>query len=274
MTINELGKEAYQIAKNKGFWDKNRNIGELLMLTTSELGEALEAHRKNHFHFKKSILTLPPNEEIWKDIPIFEGMYMISNLGNVKNIGYYTINKLNKKQWNAPLILRPGKTKGGYRTVVLGKKTYKISRLVANAFLTNEKKLPIVNHINGVKTDDYISNLEWCTSSDNNKHALSTGLINRERILKLDDKINISFDWKSGVKAIDIHKKYPHLSLSAIKNICRKYEQYTDCFEFEIADAIIRLLDLCVGYNIDIEYFIKRKMQFNSTRNKLHGKMY
>lgn len=46
MNIKEISKEIYQTNAENGFWDKDRNIGELLMLITSELGEALEAHRK------------------------------------------------------------------------------------------------------------------------------------------------------------------------------------------------------------------------------------
>lgn len=47
--LNELAQSIYQANKEKGFWDKERNVGELLMLVTSELGEAMEAHRKNKF---------------------------------------------------------------------------------------------------------------------------------------------------------------------------------------------------------------------------------
>lgn len=47
--LNNLAKEVHQINKDKGFWDKKRNVGEMLMLVTSELGEAMEAHRKGKF---------------------------------------------------------------------------------------------------------------------------------------------------------------------------------------------------------------------------------
>ena len=47
--LNELAQEIYQNNKGKGFWDKERNVGEMLMLVTSELGEAMEAHRKGRF---------------------------------------------------------------------------------------------------------------------------------------------------------------------------------------------------------------------------------
>lgn len=47
--LKDLAKEIHQINKDKGFWDKERNVGEMLMLVTSELGEAMEAHRKRKF---------------------------------------------------------------------------------------------------------------------------------------------------------------------------------------------------------------------------------
>lgn len=47
--LNDLAKEVHQVNKDKGFWDKERNVGEMLMLVTSELGEAMEAHRKGKF---------------------------------------------------------------------------------------------------------------------------------------------------------------------------------------------------------------------------------
>lgn len=54
LSINEMSKMAHETAKNKGFWDTDRNRGELLMLIVSELSEALEALRKNHRAKKES----------------------------------------------------------------------------------------------------------------------------------------------------------------------------------------------------------------------------
>jgi predicted transcriptional regulator len=68
----------------------------------------------------------------------------------------------------------------GYNTVTLYKrgvgKNYRVCRLVAKAFIPNPKKLKQVNHKNGIKSDDDVTNLEWCTASKNMKHAYQTGL--------------------------------------------------------------------------------------------------
>jgi NTP pyrophosphatase (non-canonical NTP hydrolase) len=59
MEIKELIKLSYENAKNKGFWDKKRNVGEMLMLIVTELGEALEAHRNNKFANYEEYIKYP-----------------------------------------------------------------------------------------------------------------------------------------------------------------------------------------------------------------------
>lgn len=66
--MNELAVQIYEANKEKGFWDKERNVGEMLMLVTSELGEAMEAHRKNRVaDWQKFELENVPFAESIKD---------------------------------------------------------------------------------------------------------------------------------------------------------------------------------------------------------------
>ena len=93
-------------------------------------------------------------EEVWKDVVGYEGLYKVSNLGNVFS------NYSGK-------ILTPGTTKDGYKYVSLSKNKEKqmktIHRLVAMAFLSNPNNLPIVNHKDENPANNNAYNLEWCT---------------------------------------------------------------------------------------------------------------
>ncbi len=87
------------------------------------------------------------------------------------------------KRWNINGELRkmkPQEHRQGYLLVKLYKdgkgKKFKIHRLVSEMYIPNVKNLPQVNHIDGNKTNNHVSNLEWCTPSQNIKHAYNTGL--------------------------------------------------------------------------------------------------
>ena len=114
-------------------------------------------------------------KEIWKDVPSYEGRYQISNLGNVKSIERKdSLGRIVKEKIRAFKYC-----KNGYHKMTLngaaGKRTETVHRLVLLAF-KGYSKLE-VNHINGVKTDNRLENLEYCSHSLNMMHAHLTGLI-------------------------------------------------------------------------------------------------
>lgn len=135
------------------------------------------------------------NNEIWKDIAGYEGLYQISNLGNVKSLARYKQNH-NKLQKVEERILKPNITNKGYYYVMLnknGKQKHKmIHILIAQAFIPNPNNYPIVNHKDGNKLNINIRNLEWSSYSHNNKEAYRLGL----RIAPTTNKLGYD-NWKS-----------------------------------------------------------------------------
>lgn len=110
--------------------------------------------------------------EIWKEIEGFSN-YMISSEGRVKS-AFGTIRKFTT-------------TKKGYLKIgLIGddkvRKKLSVHRLVAQAFILNTDSKPQVNHIDCNKSNNNVSNLEWCTNSENQKHAFKHGLQNNKGV--------------------------------------------------------------------------------------------
>lgn len=119
--------------------------------------------------------------EIWKEIIGYENYYKVSNYGNITSIDRLVKNSDKSYRKAKSTKLNPTNNGRGYLIVFLckgdGRKNHYVHRLVATHFLDNPKKLGQVNHKDGDKTNNHFSNLEWCTSAENLKHARDVGLI-------------------------------------------------------------------------------------------------
>lgn len=119
--------------------------------------------------------------EVWKDVPGYEGLYQVSNLGNVRSLDRY-VDYGKTTAFRKGRIMKQGKATGGYLQVELFKNkissTRLVHRLVAEAFVTNIENLSEVNHKDENKENNCADNLEWCAR----KYNINYGTGNARRI--------------------------------------------------------------------------------------------
>lgn len=134
--------------------------------------------------------------EIWKDIVWYEWLYQVSNMGNIKGL------------WNwKEKILKRWKNKDWYLYIGLYnnwiRKTFKIHRLVALTFINNPENKKEINHINWIKTDNRLENLEWCTRSENIIHSFK--VLWKKSIFITNHPIKWKF-WKDNPKSKQVNQ--------------------------------------------------------------------
>lgn len=138
--------------------------------------------------------------ELWKTIDGYDGRYEVSNFGRVKSVNF--------GNRGLPKIMKPEVTSKGYLAIGLckngKKKTYRIARLVALAFVPNESGLPEVNHKDEDKTNNCADNLEWCDRAYNNNYGTrisrATGAI-RKPVLQYTEDGQLLARWEGAKEA-------------------------------------------------------------------------
>lgn len=143
--------------------------------------------------------------EIWKNIPGFDGAYEVSNLGRVRSfLRRIAVNTFTIQRDKEPKILKPGLHTEGYMIVVLyhkGKNPKKfIHRLVLMAFQGHPAYRYQGSHLNGIRHDNRLENLKWCSPKENESHKIIHGTYFNRKNLTLKEK---------QVLLIRAAKKYP-----------------------------------------------------------------
>jgi hypothetical protein len=117
--------------------------------------------------------------ELWRDIAGYEGVYMASNLGQIKSLSRVRATPTGGDRLYPERILKPSKNPDGYLIVTLnnfGKKCFSLHKLIALTWVNNIENKPVINHKDGNKLNNRADNLEWCTLSENTKHSYAMGL--------------------------------------------------------------------------------------------------
>ena len=123
--------------------------------------------------------------EVWKDIPDYEGSYQVSNMGRVRSVDRVVTYKNSRVQKHKGRVLKPCIINSGYEQVGLfddnGRIGKSVHRLVLETFKPHVNMIDLqVNHIDGNKLNNHLTNLEWATGRDNILHAYDIGLIDKK----------------------------------------------------------------------------------------------
>lgn len=161
-------------------------------------------------------------KEFWKDIPGFEDYYQASNLGRIRSLDriveYHRNNKI-VKYYKKGRILKLSKSGNGYMTVSFPicnqTKTMHVHFLVAKTFLPNVLNKPTVNHINEIRTDNRVSNLEWATY----KEQMNYGTLKKRLSKTMSEKIGVN---SVKYKPSSYYSEKP-TTRTDFKRICKKY---------------------------------------------------
>lgn len=156
--------------------------------------------------------------EQWKDIKGFEGLYQISSLGRVKSLNYRRSGKTK--------ILKLNKHKFGYLHIQLHKDnknfTYRVHRLVAEAFIPNSDNKPCIDHINTIRTDNRVENLRWVTHIENMNNPLTL-----EKHIK-----NSSYKRRNNNTNRDTHYKKPIIQFTLDGELVRVWNSVAEAEKY------------------------------------------
>lgn len=172
--------------------------------------------------------------EIWKDIKDYEGSYQCSNYGNIRTVDRYVTEKTGKQQFRKGQLIKTRQNKNGYLQFGLNKdgkrKMVYVHIIIAQTFIDNIDNLPVVNHIDGNKLNNRVDNLEWCSYSENNKHAydeLNRSIVKEggsPKTVYIIDTFNKSLLWYESISETERHTELSHTQINRYIHSNKKWK--------------------------------------------------
>ena len=179
-------------------------------------------------------------QEIWKDIPNYEGIYQASNFGNIRTSEGKTTYTLHhgERHWKSRVLKGKGNNYKTGKRVSLWKdgkcKDWLVARLVAITFLGEPKENLTVNHIDGNRMNNRIDNLEWLSVGDNLRHGFENGLFPRNKVTLIKDDIEIQSFCSMSECSKFLDRSHGYVSNCYIKNYQYVFSKQGDKYEYKI----------------------------------------
>lgn len=166
---------------------------------------------------------------MWKPIENYNSLYEVNEKGEIRSLYHWNGHKYEKRK--KPYILKQTNTTTGYKKVELAKdgkkKSLRVHRLVATAFIPNPMNKPYINHIDGNRINNCVENLEWCTQHENVVHAYETGLnkishITKEELQKYVEN-GLTFHQIMKKEHISVKRLQNYYKIYGVRNLSNKY---------------------------------------------------
>lgn len=179
-------------------------------------------------------------EEFWADIPGYEGLYQVSNLGRIKSLAKTIVKTDGVIQNRKERIVKQSPSRG-YKVFTFRKdgeiKTLRVHRVVAEVFLHKPSEDMVVNHKDGNKSNNIYTNLEWVTQRENVRHALETGCMDHMKLAVVCSKTNGDFvrEFESIAEATKWLRENvnPKARKSSISACCKNKKHYNTAYGFK-----------------------------------------
>lgn len=215
-------------------------------------------------------------KEVWKNIDGYDH-YQVSSFGNVRSLPRYVYEIGGKRRMKKGIILAQSNTSTGYKKVELvdelgNKKSYKVHRLVAQAFIPNYEDKPNINHKDTNPHNNNVSNLEWCTQKENVEHSINVG--NKKYARDFIDHNELIHDYLNGMGTSDIAAKH-NTCKTVVYGILKQHsierKSQSECRDKYKIDLDRLLTDIRRGmknhelakkYNCSLDIIATRRYQF------------